>query len=115
LIENAFDAVTSRDLERLSGLDRYQIARAFRKVHGTSPHRFLLMRRLDAARRRIARGEALADIAAGTGFADQAHLTRWFKQSFGLTPGRWAAMTKGQSLVTPSFAEAPLFFPVKTA
>lgn len=92
LVEHAFEQVTSEDLERLSGLDRYQIARAFRRVHGSSPHRFLVMRRLQAARKRLGEGAAIADVAAETGFADQAHLTRWFRSAYGTTPGRWAEM-----------------------
>ena len=92
LTERACHAVSSADLERLSGLDRFQLARAFRRMHGTSPHRFLIMRRLAEARRRIGSGEALAAVAAETGFADQAHLTRAFKKAYGMTPGRWAHM-----------------------
>jgi AraC-like DNA-binding protein len=92
LIAHTFEPVTSEDLERVSGLDRYQIARAFRRVHGSSPHRFLVMRRLQAARKRIGEGAKIADVAAETGFADQAHLTRGFRSAYGATPGRWAQM-----------------------
>ena len=85
--------VGSRELEDVAGLDRYTIARQFRAQFGTSPHRYLLIRRLGNARERISLGEPLADIAADTGFADQAHLTRHFKKAYGMTPGRWAQLT----------------------
>jgi AraC-like DNA-binding protein len=52
------------------------------------------MRRLQQARRMIETGEPLAEIAAETGFADQSHLNRHFKKAFGMTPGRWAALTR---------------------
>lgn len=79
-------------LERLSGLDRWTLARGFRAAFGTSPSRFRTMRQLDHARRLIARGAPLAGAAAGAGFADQSHLTRQFKRAYGLTPARWATL-----------------------
>ncbi len=90
LAENALRTVRSEELETVTGLDRFALSRQFRKVFATSPHRFQVMRRLDAARRLILRGQKLADVAAATGFADQSHLTRHFKKCFGVTPGRWA-------------------------
>lgn len=78
-------------LERLSGLDRWTLARTFRAAFGTSPSRFRTMRQLDHARRLVARGTPLAEAAAGAGFADQSHLSRQFKRAYGLTPGQWAA------------------------
>jgi AraC-like DNA-binding protein len=89
---NATRAVRSDELESVSGLDRFALSRHFRAAFATSPHRFLLMRRLAQARRLIAAGEPLAGIAAAAGFADQSHLSRQFKRAFGLTPGRWAAL-----------------------
>ncbi len=92
---NAARPVRSAELEHVTGLDRFSLARQFRLLFGTSPHRYLLLRRLERARRLIEAGEPLAEIAAATGFADQSHLNRHFKQAFGLTPGRWAALTAG--------------------
>jgi len=88
--------VSSAELERATGLDRYALARHFRALYATSPHRYLLMRRLTRARALIGAGAPLADIAAATGFADQAHFTRHFKQAYGLPPGRWATLTAKQ-------------------
>ena len=78
-------------LERVSGLDRWTLARQFRAAFGTSPSDFRTMRRLDRARRMIRDGVALAEVAAGAGFADQSHLSRLFKRTYGLTPAAWAA------------------------
>jgi len=33
----------------------------------------------------------LADAAIASGFSDQAHLTRWYKRIYGVTPGKYAA------------------------
>jgi AraC-like DNA-binding protein len=85
-------AVHSAELEAITGLTRYELARQFRLALGTSPHRYLLARRLDLARQRMRAGRPLADVAAEAGFADQAHFTRTFKATFGLTPARYRAL-----------------------
>ena len=54
-------AVTSAELEAVTGLSRYALARHFRACLGTSPHRYLVMRRLDRARGLIREGVPLAD------------------------------------------------------
>ncbi len=91
------DAVTtrvvhSRELEVVTGLDRFELARQFRTVLGTSPYRYSLMRRLVAARAEIAQHRSLVDVALETGFADQAHFTRRFTAAFGITPGQYRAL-----------------------
>ncbi|WP_454816505.1 helix-turn-helix domain-containing protein [Labrys neptuniae] len=91
---HALQAVRSEELEEIAGLDRYALSRHFRAAFATSPHRFLLMRRLGQARALIAAGETLAEVAAATGFADQSHLTRHFKKAYGVTPGRWAGLVE---------------------
>jgi len=85
-------SATAEDLEAATGLDRYTLARVFRARFGTSPHRYLVGRRLQLAKEAIAAGETLAEAALTGGFADQSHMTRHFKTRFGLTPGRYAQL-----------------------
>jgi len=95
LHENFDRTVASAQLEEITGLDRYSLARHFRQQLGTSPYRYLTMRRLDQAKRSMRKGAALADAAFFSGFADQSHMTRQFKQAYGMTPGRWRAINGG--------------------
>ncbi len=88
--------VHSTELESITGLTRYELCRQFRTMFGTSPHRYLLMRRLEFARDRIHQARPLAEVACDAGFADQAHFTRVFKSGFGLTPTRYRALRTGQ-------------------
>jgi AraC-like DNA-binding protein len=85
-------AVSSTHLEAITGLDRFALARQFRHLYGTSPYRYLVMRRLERAKTLIRQGNSLVEVAAAAGFADQSHLTRQFKQAFGLAPGQWRAL-----------------------
>lgn len=84
--------VHSAELEAVTGLSRYDLARQFRLMCGTSPYRYLLMRRLESARKQLAGRRTLVEIALETGFADQAHFTRQFKAAYGLTPARYRAL-----------------------
>lgn len=86
----------SWELEQVTGLSRYDLARQFRLVVGTSPYRYSLMRRLGHARAQVAQRQPLAQVALEAGFADQAHFTRLFTAAFGITPARYAALTRGR-------------------
>jgi AraC-like DNA-binding protein len=83
------DPTTAWSLAQLAhetGLSRYQLVRQFAQVTGLTPHAYLVQRRLHHARRLMAAGVPLAEVAAASGFADQSHLTRLFARSFGATP-----------------------------
>ncbi len=84
--------IRSSELEEVTGLTRYDLARQFRAAFGTSPYRYSLMRRLDYARVELDRNRSLADVALAAGFADQAHLSRMFKSAVGITPARYRAL-----------------------
>jgi len=94
LVAESHRIVGSDELERVSGLDRFALARHFRSAFGTSPHRFQVGQRLMRAQSMIVEGVALSEAAAAAGFADQSHLTRHFAARFGVTPGRWAVLSR---------------------
>ncbi len=97
LLSHSDEPVRSATLENITGLDRYALARHFRQLLGTSPHRYLVMRRLSRAKQLLLAGSSLAGAAVEAGFADQAHLTRHFRDAFGITPGRWPALQGGRA------------------
>jgi AraC-like DNA-binding protein len=92
---NCARVVTLDELEAATGRDRWSLSHDFRTFFGTSPYRYLTMRRLDAVRHMLLAGTSLADAAAAAGFADQSHMTRHFSKAFGLTPGRWLRVARG--------------------
>lgn len=71
------------------GVSTAHLVRSFTRSYGIAPHRYLLGRRLDLARRRLLAGDDIAEVATTTGFYDQAHLTRHFKRLLATTPGRY--------------------------
>jgi len=80
---------TLTDLAEVAGCSRFAAYRAFRDRFGLPPSDYQRQLRLRDARRALASGAAAADVAAATGFADQAHLTRWFRRCYGITPGAY--------------------------
>lgn len=93
LSECAGEAIDSGRLEAIAGIDRFTLARQFRALYGTSPHRYLVQRRLSRARTMILQGASLAEAAIAAGFADQSHMTRHFAKTYGMPPGRFRALT----------------------
>lgn len=73
-----------------SGYSRAHFLRMFRSATGSTPHRYLRDRRLEAARDRLATGsESIIEIAYGAGFSSHSHLTRLFHERFGVTPSEF--------------------------
>jgi AraC-like DNA-binding protein len=91
LSERYAEDLSLKDLAAAARLSPHQLIRAFRRETAMTPHAFLLDRRIRAARARLRRNERPADVAAATGFADQAHLTRVFKARVGVPPGAYRA------------------------
>ncbi|MGV9677716.1 AraC family transcriptional regulator [Nocardia sp. NPDC003482] len=85
------DDLSGAELAAAVGCDRFTLARAFRARYGMPPSVFQRQERLRAARRLLANGRPIAAAAVEAGFADQAHLTRWFRRCYGITPGMFRA------------------------
>ncbi len=83
------DGFTMNALEQATGRDRWQVSRDFRSIMGTSPYRYLIMRRLDRARALLLQGRDIADASNACSFADQSHFNRHFKKTYGMTPKNW--------------------------
>lgn len=78
------------DLAAEACLSPYHFSRLFREATGLSPHRYVIDRRIQAARHELARSHlSLAEIALAFGFGSQANFTRVFRKATGLTPGQY--------------------------
>jgi AraC-like DNA-binding protein len=89
-IEDAYlDDIGADELADAAGCSRFALYRGFRRAYGMAPSDYQRQLRLRAARRLLVQGDAIGDVAARTGFADQSHLTRWFVRYYGMTPGRY--------------------------
>jgi AraC-like DNA-binding protein len=83
------DPPSLAELAELTELSQFALLRAFRRETGLPPHAYLNQLRVRRARLLLDGGLAPADVAATTGFADQAHLTRHFKRVVGVPPAAY--------------------------
>jgi AraC-like DNA-binding protein len=86
LDESPLEELGADDLATGVGASRFALYRAFKATYGLAPSEYQRLVRLRAARRMLVAGGSLADAAIDAGFADQAHLTRWFRRCYGITP-----------------------------
>jgi AraC-like DNA-binding protein len=74
----------------VNGLARETVSRGFAAAYGVAPSVLRAELRARSAWLRITRGaDGLCRIAADTGFADQAHMTRWIHRITGAPPAVW--------------------------
>ncbi|MFZ6779058.1 helix-turn-helix transcriptional regulator [Undibacterium sp. Ji83W] len=106
-LRDAFEMIFTSDDSDLSvanvaafaGVHPVHLARVFRRYLHCSPGEYLRGRRLERVATVIGAATAsLADAACATGFVDQAHMTRSFHQTFGLTPGDWRSWRAEQDV-----------------
>lgn len=88
--QNCHRNIRLQELAEVAGLSESYFSTAFKASTGIPPHRWQTNARIDRAKAILeSRTLALAEVAVMTGFSDQAHLTRVFRQVVGTTPGAW--------------------------
>ncbi|WP_042802169.1 helix-turn-helix domain-containing protein [Streptomyces sp. C] len=79
-------------LARWAGMSPRSFARHFTSATGTTPHRWLLSRRLDEARKLLERTDhPVPEVARRAGFASEVTFRQHFGASFGLSPRAYRA------------------------
>jgi AraC-like DNA-binding protein len=92
--------LTADDLAAAAGCSRFAAYRAFSGAYGLAPSDYQRQLRIRVARGLLRDGVSPARAAAEAGFADQAHLTRWFRRYYGVTPGAYRAAVRDVSLLS---------------
>jgi transcriptional regulator GlxA family with amidase domain len=80
-------------LASAAGLSMYHFARAFKQSMGLAPHAYLVKRRVQRVKDLLAGTDlSLTEIAFATGFSDQSHCARRFREHIGVSPSdyRWS-------------------------
>lgn len=84
------DEIELDDLAAVAGSSRFHFARAFRDATGFPPYRYLVHRRVDAAKTLLVQSDlSMEQISVRSGFKSSAQFAVMFKQMFGTTPSRF--------------------------
>ncbi len=90
-MENRFAEDLRLDkLAALAGCSPCRLNRTFARTMGMPPHEYQSMLRVREVKRLIREGAGLTEAALQAGFFDQSHMTRCFKKTMGMTPGKYA-------------------------
>lgn len=97
LIESRLaEAISLDELAAEVCLSPYHFSRLFRRATGLSPHRYVVERRIQHAKAKLAEGKRpLVQIALEAGFGSQGNFNRTFRKHTGLTPGQFRALQCG--------------------
>ncbi len=89
LIDNCRQDVTLDQISSIVNVSKYHFIRIFKEETGLTPHKFLIQSRLRNLRKELLRGKDLAEVAYKYRFADQAHMSRCFRDVYGISPGNY--------------------------
>jgi len=85
--ENLQRQLRLSELSAAVHMSPFHFARLFKSSTGVSPHRFVMRRRIDEARARLAtQTVTVAEIARSLGFRTPSHFASTFRRMTGMTP-----------------------------
>ena len=90
ILSNIDHNITLKELANEACLSPYHFIRTFKATFGVTPHRYIIDLKVGFAKRMISNNSAsFSQIAFMTGFSNQSHFSRVFKQLTGLTPSEY--------------------------
>ena len=96
LREHLDGSIHLAQVARECGMSVSHFARSFKASFGVSPHRWLVLCRIDRSKALLSHTiVALVEVALQSGFPDQAAFNRTFRQVVGESPGRWRRERSG--------------------
>jgi len=92
--ENLAEGLTLEGMAAVAHMSPFHFSRLFKADTGLSPHRYVVVRRVERAKNLLARTALpLHEVARLAGFTDQSHLAKHFRRHLGVTPKRFRAIS----------------------
>jgi AraC family transcriptional regulator len=74
-------------LAKMVGISQYYFCQQFKNAVGITPYQYVIQQRIEKAKQMLKNQNlAICDIALACGFANQSHLTKYFRKLTGSTP-----------------------------
>jgi len=100
---NVHRAPTLAELGGLVHMSAFHFSRLFKVSTGLPPHRFVVVRRIEHAKRLLAAGDiAIATVGRVVGFRTASHFTSAFRRVAGVTPSAYRAGLATAPAETPA-------------
>ena len=111
---NYAETITLADLSKVSGLNKYTLLRNFTMQRGITPYQYLSTIRINKAKKLLGAGIPPIETALQSGFTDQSHFTRFFKNFIGLTPALYQKIFSGgaEPAIETRGRDSPLVQPI---
>lgn len=89
LDNNYLNNIMLDDLVKISGISKYYLIRQFENCYGLSPHKYITNLRINHSKELLKTSKDFIDISLESGFYDQSHFTKCFKEYTGVTPKKY--------------------------
>jgi AraC family transcriptional regulator len=95
--DNLSDDLNLSELAGVAGMSAHYFAELFRKSTGHSPHRYVLLQRIEHAKQSLCEREtSVIEAALAAGFENPSHFARVFRKFVGTSPSRFQSeMARG--------------------
>lgn len=95
IADNYARELTLAELSSVAGMSPFHFTREFKRTTGTTPHQYLIKRRIERAKTMLAESELpLVEVGSQAGFSHQSHFTRLFRRLTGTTPQSYRLMAQ---------------------
>ncbi|RBW58238.1 hypothetical protein DS884_10290 [Tenacibaculum sp. E3R01] len=87
ILDEKFDTKLNLDnISKSLGINKFKTIRAFKKSTGMTPFSYVLQKRIEKSKILISQNVKLSHVALESGFYDQSHFSKYFKNYVGVTP-----------------------------
>ena len=88
--QNYSSAISLEDMAAQANLNSQHFLRMFKQCYNTTPHQFLINKRLENAKRILASGhDSVSAVCSTIGFESLSSFSWLFKQKFGVSPSKY--------------------------
>ena len=93
--KNHWQPLALDGLAKMAGMSKYHFLRVFKEIVGTTPHKYMLMHRIEAAKKILTTSEvSVFEVSIMVGFKDEGHFSRSFKNITQTTPIQYKKLSK---------------------
>lgn len=87
--ENAYKDISLVDISNYLNMSPFYFSRSFKETTLLSPHNYLNQCRINLVKKNLESDISLAELAILSGFSDQSHMNRRFKEIYGVSVGQY--------------------------